>query len=93
VDIAAYEMSIPQMFVPNVLSFATEGKIFRYGAVNMPANLWGPWHTPKNKSEGTLADVQRSVAAMIRPEIIMDIFQFFTVFATDKKYRKSMLSG
>jgi type I restriction enzyme R subunit len=87
-DIAAYEKSIPQMFVPNVFNFATEGKVFRYGAVNMPVNLWGPWHTPENKSEGTLVDVRRSVAAMMRPEIIMDIFQFFTVFATDKKYRK-----
>jgi type I restriction enzyme R subunit len=87
-DIAAYENSIPQLFVPNVFNFATEGKMFRYGAVNMPVNLWGPWHTPDDKSEGTLADVRRSVVAMMRPEIIMDIFQFFTVFATDKKYRK-----
>src|SRR5690606_7657531 len=29
-----------------------------------------------------------SVLSMIKPEIIMDIFQFFTIFATDKKYRK-----
>ena len=87
-DVSAYEKSIPQMFVTNVLNFATEGKCFRYGSVNMPINLWGPWHTPDNKHEGTLADVNRSVAAMLKPEIIMDIFQFFTLFATDKKFRK-----
>jgi type I restriction enzyme R subunit len=87
-DIAAYEKSIPQMFIPNVFNFTTEGKRFRYGSVNMSINLWGPWHTPENKNEGTLTDVQRSVAAMMKPEIIMDIFQFFTIFATDKKYRK-----
>lgn len=87
-DVSAYEKSIPQMFVTNVLNFATEGKCFRYGSVNMPINLWGPWHTPDNKNEGTLADVNRSVAAMLKPEIIMDIFQFFTLFATDKKFRK-----
>lgn len=87
-DISAYEKSIPQMFVTNVFNFATEGKYFRYGSVNMPINLWGPWHTPENKSEGTLADVSRSIAAMMKPEIIMDILQFFTIFATDKKYRK-----
>lgn len=87
-DISAYEKSIPAMFVPNVFNFATEGKMFRYGSVNMPINLWGPWHTPDNKAEGTLADVRRSVAAMMRPEIVMDILQFFTIFATDKKYRK-----
>jgi len=87
-DISAYEKSIPQMFVPNIFNFASEGKHYRFGSVNMPINLWGPWHTPENKSEGTLADVNRSAAAMIRPEIVMDIFQFFTLFATDKKFRK-----
>jgi len=87
-DISAYEKSIPQIFVPNVFNFATEGKRFRFGSVNMPINIWGPWHEADNKQEGTLADVQRSIAAMIKPEIIMDIFQFFTIFATDKKYRK-----
>ena len=76
-DIAAYEKSIPQMFVTNIFNFATEGKRFRYGSVNMPINIWGPWHTADNKHEGTLADVQRSVAAMMKPEIIMDLFQFF----------------
>lgn len=87
-DISAYEKSIPQMFVTNVFNFASEGKRYRYGSVRMPIDLWGPWHDPKNKSEGTLADVQRSILSMIKPEIIMDIFQFFTIFATDKKYRK-----
>jgi type I restriction enzyme R subunit len=87
-DISAYEKSIPQMFVTNVFNFASEGKCYRYGSIGMPVNLWGPWHTPEDKSEGTLADVQRSVLSMIEPEIIMDIFQFFTIFATDKKYRK-----
>lgn len=87
-DVLAYEKSIPQMFVSNVFNFASEGKCYRYGAVGMPINLWGPWHTPDNKVEGTLVDVQRCVSSMIKPEIIMDIFQFFTIFATDKKYRK-----
>ena len=87
-DISAYEKSIPAMFVPNVFNFASEGKCFRYGSVNMPIDLWGPWHTPENKHEGTLADVNRSVTAMFKPEVVMDIFQFFTLFATDKKFRK-----
>ena len=87
-DIAAYEKSIPQMFVTNVFNFATEGKCYRYGAVNMPVNMWGPWHTPTHKTEGGLADVKISMEDMITPERVMDIFQFFTMFATDKKYRK-----
>ena len=87
-DISDYEKSIPQMFVTNIFNFGTEGKCYRYGSVNMPINLWGPWHTPEHKEEGTLADVKASIEDMITPSNVMDIFQFFTMFATDKKYRK-----
>lgn len=87
-DISAYEKSIPAMFVTNVFNFATEGKCYRYGSINMPINMWGPWHTVTHKVEGGLADVKISVEDMITPENVMDIFQFFTMFATDKKYRK-----
>ena len=83
-----YEKSVPQMFVPNVFSFATEGKCFRYGSVRMPLDIWGPWHDPDDKSEGTLADVQRSIRNILRPEVILDILQNFTLFATDKKHRR-----
>lgn len=87
-DIADYEKSIPEMFVPNVFNFASEGKCYRYGSVNMPLPKWGPWHTPDHKTEGSLADVRISIADMITPEKIMDIMQFFTLFSTDKKHRK-----
>lgn len=87
-DVSAYEKSIPAMFVTNVFNFASEGKCYRYGSVNMPINMWGPWHTSDHKVEGNLADVKISIADMITPEKVMDIFQFFTMFATDKKYRK-----
>ncbi len=83
-----YEQSVPQMFVPNVFSFATEGKCYRYGSVRMPIDLWGPWHQVENKSEGTLVDVQRSLRAMLKPPVVLDILQNFTLFATDKKHRR-----
>ena len=83
-----YEQSVPQMFVPNVLSIATEGKCYRYGSVRMPIDIWGPWHEGENKAEGTLADVQRSIRSMLRPHVVLDILQNFTLFATDKKHRR-----
>ena len=87
-DILAYEKSIPQMFVTNVFNFASEGKCYRYSSVNASLTVWGPWHTEKHKAEGTLVHVQEAITDMIKPEIIMDIFRFFTLFATDKKHRK-----
>lgn len=87
-DIADYEKSIPEMFVPNVFNFASEGKCYRYGSVKMPLTKWGPWHTPYHKAEGNLADVRISIEDMLTPEKVMDIMQFFTLFSTDKKHRK-----
>ena len=36
-----YENSIAALFVPNLFSFATEGKTYRYGSVRMPLEMWG----------------------------------------------------
>jgi type I restriction enzyme R subunit len=83
-----YEKSVPQMFVPNVFSFASEGRCYRYGSVGMPVNLWGPWHEGDQKSEGQLADVRRSVTAMLRPGIVLDLLKSFTIYATDRKHRR-----
>lgn len=87
-DIQSYEQSIPQMFVPNVLSFATEGKTFRYGSIGAPLTKWGPWFEGENRSEGTLADVARSFKQMFRPKHIFDFMRYFSIFATDKRHRK-----
>ena len=87
-DILDYEKSVPQMFVSNVFNFATEGKCYRYGSVKADVTHWGPWHTSDNKSEGTLSDVQRSVCAMTKKGIVLDIFRYFTLFSTNKKYQK-----
>jgi len=83
-----YEESVPAMFVPNVFSFATEGKAFRYGSVRMPLDIWGPWRDADNQQEGSLHDVRKSVASILRPEVVLDILQNFTIFATDKKHRR-----
>lgn len=83
-----YENEVPAMFVPNVFSFATEGKRFRYGSVRMPIDMWGPWRDDANQEEGKLEHVRATVASMLRPEVVLDIMQSFTLFATDKKHRR-----
>jgi type I restriction enzyme R subunit len=83
-----YEKDVPAMFVPNVFSFATEGRLFRYGAIRMPIELWGPWRDDDHQDEGQLAHIQAAVESMLRPAVMMDILQYFTIFATDKKHRR-----
>jgi type I restriction enzyme R subunit len=38
-----YENAVPQLFVPSILPFATEGKELYYGAVRCPLEFWAPW--------------------------------------------------
>lgn len=83
-----YEKEAPAMFVPNVFSFATEGRLFRYGAIRMPIETWGPWRDDDNQDEGQLEHVKATVQSMLRPEVVLDIALNFTLFATDKKHRR-----
>ena len=83
-----YEKEVPAMFVPNVFSFATDGKLYRYGSIRMPIEMWGPWRTDDNQEEGRLEHVKATVKSMLRPEVVLDIALNFTLFATDKKHRR-----
>lgn len=86
-----YEKNVPQFFVPNVLSFATEGKDFRYGSVGMPVGMWGPWREEAIASAPVpvgLAAVKEAVQGVLSSGTILDFLRFFTVFATDNKHRK-----
>ncbi len=87
-DILKYEKSIPQMFVTNILNFATEGRSFRYGSINAPVTLWGPWYADIPHEEGDISKVQKSITSITRKEVILDLFRYFTLFSTDKRNRK-----
>jgi type I restriction enzyme R subunit len=83
-----YEKQVPAMFVPNVFSFATDGRLYRYGSIRMPIEMWGPWRDTENQEEGHLHQAKAVVQSMLRPDVVLDIMQYFTLFATDKKYRR-----
>ena len=87
-DILNYEKSIPEMFVTNIFNFATEGKCFRYGAINAPVTLWGPWYADIPHEEGDFAKAQKSAGSITRKAVILDLFRYFTLFSTDKHNRK-----
>jgi len=88
-----YENSIPELFVPNIFSFSTEGKTFRYGSIRMPLEIWGPWRdeSKDDKALGELfglKEVEVAVESMLKPSVILDILEHFTIFATDKRNRR-----
>jgi type I restriction enzyme R subunit len=86
---SAYEVKTPGFFVPNVLSFATEGKEFRYGAIRQPAQDWLPWsRTTEPIGLPGLASVLSSAELLLSPESVLDILRTFTLFS-----RRSSTAG
>ena len=78
-----YEQNVPELFVPNVFSVATEGKEYRYGSVRMPLDLWGPWRSD-DASLHSMGEVEKAVTSMLRPATVLDMLANFTAFATEK---------
>ncbi|MTJ52656.1 type I restriction endonuclease subunit R [Anabaena sp. UHCC 0253] len=83
-----YEKNVPELFACNVFSVATEGKELRYGSIRMPVDLWGPLRTDDNIPLSSLAALKDAIASLHSPAVILDILNYFTLFATDKKKRR-----
>lgn len=78
-----YELNVPELFVPNVLSVATEGKELRYGSVRMPLDMWGPWRAD-DVGPQSLTEIEKAVRSLLRPGSVLDMLESFTAFATHK---------
>ncbi len=48
-----YEKFVPELFVCNVFSVATEGKEYHYGSLGLPVKDWGPWNLDEDGGEGS----------------------------------------
>jgi type I restriction enzyme R subunit len=83
-DIAnVYEVETPGFFVPNVLSFATEGKDFRYGPVSLAAEMWLPWsRTNESILPLGMARSLRSAELLLRPDMVLEMLRTYTLYST-----------
>ena len=87
-----YENAVPQLFVPNILSFATEGKELYYGAIRCPLEFWAPWRLENDEDAIAkrlgLGEVGKELSDLLHPERLLDIMRNFSLFSTDKKKRR-----
>lgn len=83
-----YEPNVPELFVPNVFSVATEGKEYRYGSIGLPVQYWGPWRIDADTNLPSLEQVKEAVCSMLKPEVVLDLLANFTAYATDKRKRR-----
>lgn len=79
----AYEVKTPEFFVPNVLSFASEGREFRYGAVRQPPEMWLNWSSTEDQiMVPGLPNVLRSAELLLAPAMVLDILRTFTLYSS-----------
>ncbi|MBZ0170230.1 type I deoxyribonuclease HsdR [Candidatus Methylomirabilis lanthanidiphila] len=83
-----YERNVSELFVPNLLSVATDGKEFRYGSIGLSVELWGPWRIESDVVTPALQAVAKGVDSLLRPHVLLDLLSNFTCYATDKKKRR-----
>lgn len=86
-----YEKFVPELFVCNVFSVATEGKEYHYGSLGLPIKDWGPWNLDEGAGDARhhpLKTLKLAAESMLRPHVLLDILSNFTLFATDKKKRR-----
>ena len=86
-----YECNVPELFVPNVCSVATEGKDLRYGSIGLPVDLWGPWREEDGGGTPALQRIERDVSSMLRPHVVLDLLNSFTAYATGKGKRRAKI--
>lgn len=85
-----YENAVPQLFVPNILSFATEGRELFYGAIRCPLDFWAPWRVEDaqlTRAVG-LTGVGAELTDLLSPERLLDIMRNFSLFTTNKKKQR-----
>ena len=86
-----YERNVPELFVSNLLSIATDGKDLRYGSIGLPVELWGPWRVEAEPGASSLQQLRQTVDSMLRPHVLLDLLANFTIYATDKKRRRAKI--
>ncbi len=87
-----YENSVPQLFVPNILSFATEGKELFYGAIRCPLEFWAPWRLENDdekiaKSLG-LGEAGKELKDLLSPAHLLDFMRNFSLFTSNNKKQR-----
>lgn len=87
-----YENAVPQLFVPNILSFATEGKTFYYGGIRTSLEFWAPWRLEDEDEDLAkhlgLGEIGKEMSDLLQPKRLLDILLNFSLFTSNKKKQR-----
>jgi len=88
IQLEEYQNSVPEIFVPNVFCFATEGKAYRVGSIKLPIEKWQPWRETDEDAFDCLEEVKSSVSRMLSPKVVLEILKNFTLYSTTQGGQK-----
>ena len=70
-------------FVPNLLCFATEGKVFAYGAIKADFRRWTPWHKTTDGDEipQNMDTVLINAERLLNPQTLLELLRSFALYS------------
>lgn len=81
----SYEVHQPVFFTPNLLSFATDGKDFRYAGVRTPLDHWHRWGAADVPATIEGWDrVRMSVTGLLSPTVALNLIEHYALFDTQQ---------
>lgn len=87
-----YENAVSKLFVPNIFSFATEGKELYYGAIRTPLQYWAPWRLENDEDAIAkrlgLGEIGKELSDLLHPARVLDILLNFSLFTTNKSKQR-----
>ena len=85
-QIQTYKADVPALFRTNLLNVLSDGWAARYGTISADYDRHMAWRTVDGK---TLVDPKSAMAwetlvrGLLRPEVLLDLLRYFTVFEND----------
>jgi len=87
-----YENAVSKLFVPNIFSFATEGKELYYGAIRTSLQYWAPWRLENDEDAIAkrlgLGEIGKELSDLLHPARVLDILLNFSLFTTNKSKQR-----
>lgn len=90
---STYEVEAAPFFAPNLLSFATDGREFHYGAVGQPPEHWLQWGSTSDPWDLSGAErVLRSVELLVTPKQVLRILRDYVLYDRPKIGGRAILN-
>ena len=80
-----YERKVPAFFVPNVFSFASEGREFRYGAIHQPPEHWKNWSVTTDPILSPRSPERDAFGGtVVDSRMVLEVLRHFTLYSSER---------